>query len=191
MTMHSGRSFLLGGGMVLLAAVIFSGTIIWNDTHAPQGPTTSANSAPASVPPLPAGAPNPALNAQRHFPTEASGKVVQVQNDRLVIDTVSPQAAFLGGQASTTPLTVLFDSGTTIYKQGAKKSAAEYQKEMQTFLHDIAYATNTAVQYQAPDYYAHIALSPSDITPGTFVLVYSSQKIQQGTLHADMIQARF
>lgn len=170
--------FFWGCGLILLAAVIFAAAVIWHDRQgqatsiAPgaASQTTSSYAAPAAdLPHQTGGATAPYL-----------GTIESVSGNNIMLA--------VGSGSATTTYTVEVGSNTSIYKEGAKLSDAEYQSQMQTFLAEIQGSTNPNNVYIAPDHYAHITLGISDVTAGAFVIVTPQSAPSDMTIDALSIQ---
>lgn len=169
--------FIIGGGMALAAAVVFAGVLYWHDTRTTVATNTNTiSSSSPQVPPgtaqLPPGTPNPASSLSRYNKsdtlTPTIGTVTSLSSKVLVLQTEAPG---INGVLDKKTFTITIDSKTELYKQGALKSDAEYQKEMDSFISALSHNTDSTITFIAPDKYMHTPLTIADFKPATMVTV--------------------
>jgi hypothetical protein len=168
LTMNTGNKILASSVLFFLGAVIFAGSFLLPVMH------TASKSSPTDVPPASLNLPPAAI--------QFSGYVGVVGASSF---TLTPS---LDASANTkNDITVLVDSHTAIYKQGAKKDAAQYKQEMDEFLQTVRTANQAGVVPTAPDAYERIPLTLKDIKPGMFATVTASETEPATTVHATTV----
>jgi hypothetical protein len=182
--MNDGNRTVTVAALLVVAAIIFAGALYWHDSQGGT-PASAAN-------PLPPGAPNPA-DAYLHQQSGAEdygGFVQTVGGDRFVIKMENPGNPATGTSPtlSSSTLTVVVDAKTEIYKQGAQKTDAEYQKERDAFHAATLYATDTQDIYLAPDSYEHMPLTLADLKQDTFVIIKPLAAAQGGSITAVSVE---
>ncbi len=165
MNIFSEQKFLVGSIIILIAACIVAGTVVWHGMRTSQTSVAVGGVGQEGVfarSDLPPGTPNPADSLRRH-PVYQSvvGEIVSVG-----------QGSFTIARERSSTATILVDSNTILYTPGSQKDEAVFQKEMDEFLKAFAYSTTGAdVVYVAPTRYEKIPLTLSDLKPGLLVSV--------------------
>jgi len=184
------NKFLFGAVFIFSAAVVFAGVLIWHDTYSAailEKGSSMAVSSPTPTRTRPAGVPDPSTTYPYQLGAVApiGGHVQSTTASSIVL---AVPGSGLHGAPATTTMTVAINSSTEIYKEGAPKPDAAYQQEMAAFLNSVQYNTTPGAVYLAPDPNQHIASKLSDISVGTFVLVFPRSKPSNSTIDALSIQ---
>jgi hypothetical protein len=173
--------------IMLLAAVIVAGALVWFGLRQPSGPGALGIAPPSTG--LSSSTPQGPVSGVPIFHTTVFGKVTAVGNGSITVAASSQSMPGAPQSTSTTPTVVTINSNTAIYKEGALKSQAEFQQEAAAFKQKIQNA-GPGVIYVAPDQYTHVALTLSDIAVGDIVSVNptTDQQAPGDTVTAASIQ---
>jgi hypothetical protein len=169
---------VVSAGIVLVAAVIFSGTLIWISTSntnpnlaldpsnfVPEDLVLAEDGQPAYLT-LPEGAENPA-DKLVHYPfyEPIPGLVSAISANSLTIVSAETEEE----------MTFSVDSDTDIYKMGKEKDEQAFEKETEEFLDALSYATSNDI-YIAPDLFERVPIQISDLEIDTPVDVNTVSK---------------
>jgi hypothetical protein len=168
--------FIIGGAMVLVGALIIAGSLVWYGTRS----TAMGIGTPGTPPPQkldrPADIPDPKTTYTQKM-SEVVGTVASVGGGKLVV------SQSVGGKT----IEVIVDSNTRIYRHGAQKDEATYQKEMDAFIKSISYG-EPEDQYYAPSRYELTKISFTDIKVEDTVYVKSQDDTSKDTIRASSIE---
>ncbi len=179
-----GKQLLLPAAVLLLAALIFAGTLVWHDTigskYVQQTAQQSATGSNGQPNPAPAFSSVTAGEANiPHYPAgDINGTIASVSGTTLTLAVISPGST----SAGSTKVTVIVDSDTQIYKIGAYKDSATFNQET------AAYMADPSKYSSPPQPFTTITLSLKDLSVGTQINVLPKAGSVQGTtLHAQVI----
>ncbi len=160
--------------MVLLGAVIVAGSLVWYGTRSVASGFNPGQTPPVPDTSRPKDIPDPAVTYSKKMP-DFLAQVISVGEDHLVV------------QRDGAAVTIMVTSKTTIQKQGTKKDAAAYAKEMEAFTKSISYGSPDD-QYYAPSPYELIKISLSAIAKDDLVYVKTNGSIDTDSITATSIE---
>ncbi len=139
---------LIAALVVLFAASIFAGVLLWQGAR----PTQHLVSVP---PPAPRSQLTDVLGADSpvpHYPGGVVlGRITAVGANTITVDVIPPGASEVPADAVSA--TIVVDTATELYRPGATKPSAEYNKEI------AAYVASQAYDKVSPDPYMHEPLN--------------------------------
>jgi hypothetical protein len=165
--------FVIGGSMVLLGSVIIAGSLVWYGIHTGAGRIAPP---PPQKAERPSDVPDPKTAYVQKMP-DMLATVVSVGNDKLVVKQ----------SVDGNPVTVTVDGNTALYRHGAQKDDATYQKEMDIFIKSISYG-DPKDQYYAPSRYELQKISLSDIKAGDAVYIKSADGVTGSVITASSVE---
>jgi len=177
------KQLMLPAVLLFLAAGIFAGALVWQDTVGGKYVQQTAQQS-ATAP----NGQNPAVLLQDLTASEGSiphyaagnlnGTITSGGGSSLTLAVIPPGSTTAG----SVKVTVIVDSDTQIFKTGAPKDPATYNQEV------AAYQADPSQYASAPQPYATITLKLSDLSAGEQVNVLPKAGSVQGTtLHAQVI----
>jgi len=175
--------FVIAAALLLLAALVFAYTVIWQGaTHgvAPLSQTPSS----VSQTPSSAQALSPIDESEASIPHfqagNIDGKITSVIGDAITIAVIVPDPAVTSSLSGVTAQ-VIVDGDTQMYATNTIKDQAIYKAEVTAYI--AAGRTGPS-----PDPFKHTALTISDLSVGMMINVLPKPGLVQGTtLHALVI----
>jgi len=179
-----GQHLIISSVIVFAAAVIFAGVLVWYGNRVPSSSSVANFSMPMGT--TTSRGPAPGVPV---FHQQVVGAVTAVGANNITVAALTPAIAGAPQSNSTISTLVNISSGTSIYKEGALLSQAQYQQEIAAFQQKTVQSSGANVVYVGPDQYAHVALQVSDVHVGDFVVVIPTTDATPGqTVTASSIQ---
>jgi hypothetical protein len=174
------KQLLIPSVLLFLAALIFSGTVVWHDTvgskYAQQS-ATAPNGQPNSAPAF-----SDVTASEGSIPHFAAGNIngaiASISGNAVTLAVIPPGSSSAGSVNAT----VIVDPDTQIYETGAPIDPNTYNQEM------AAYQADPSKYQSAPEPFETTTLSLQDLTVGEQINVLPKAGSVQGTtLHAQTI----
>jgi hypothetical protein len=166
------HKLLLSSILLLLAAIIFAGAVVYL-VHGNGQVYTVGTSTSAPIP---------------HQPDESLPHYSQLNPVGGVVKAVGASSIdIVQGPGNTNPATVLVDKNTTIYKTGALKDPQVFDAEIKAFSAETLGAPSSYT-YVMPDRFIEIPLTLKDIQVGDTVFINTTNSLPATSIHAVLLQ---